>query len=499
LAVLFSAVLSILASGEFGLTSVMQAIQNEPVTARVDRVFELQRSKSMALRAESVTNRKERLQNLRRWIHTNRSFIHEAAYRDFGKPSVEVDGVEIFHVLQEIDHALKNLDNWVMPVKVDAPITMLGTRSYIQYEPRGVCLIISPWNYPFSLAAGPLVSAIAAGNTAILKPSELTPNVSSLLSRMVSELYPEDLVTAFEGGPEVSQYLLKLPFDHIFFTGSPAVGKAVMKAAAENLTSVTLELGGKSPAIITDSANIKDAARRVAVAKFINNGQTCVAPDYVLVDQKIAPVFIQKLIEQTGKLFIQGSETFENAVSYCRIVNDKHFSRINGLLQDALEKGAKLEFGGKVDAATRFIHPMILTQVPSDAKVLEEEIFGPVLPVLTYKNMDEALTFVNTKQKPLALYVFSNHHKIQQKVLTETSAGAVCVNDCAIHFLHHGLPFGGVNNSGMGKSHGHFGFIAFSNEKSVLRQRKGLTSISVFYPPYTALSRRIMDWFLKLF
>jgi aldehyde dehydrogenase (NAD+) len=477
----------------------MQAIQNEPTTAGVDRIFELQRAKSRILRQEPVANRLERLQNLRTWIHINRSAIHKAAHDDFGKPAVEVDGVEIFHVLQEIDHVIKNLDSWAKPVKVDAPLTMLGTRSWIQYEPRGVCLIISPWNYPFSLATGPMVSALAAGNTVVLKPSELTPHVSALLSRMVRELFSDDIVTVFEGGPEVSQHLLSLPFDHIFFTGSPAIGKVVMKAAAENLTSVTLELGGKSPAIITDSANLNDAARRTAVAKFINNGQTCVAPDYVMVDEKIAPVFMQKLIEQISKLFKQGSETFENSTSYCRIVNDRHFARLNGLVQDALQRGAKLEFGGKVDPVTRFIHPMILTNVPTDARLLEEEIFGPILPILTYRNIDEAVKFINAKPKPLALYVFTRSEKLQQKVLKETSAGAACVNDCAIHFLHHGLPFGGVNNSGMGKSHGHYGFAAFSNEKPVLKQRSGLTSVSVFYPPYTTFSRRIMDWFLKLF
>lgn len=477
----------------------MQAIQNEAITSKMDGIFERQRAQSGLLRRESTANRKERLKKLRAWIHDNRTAIHEAAYADFGKPSVEVDGVEIFHVLQEIDYALKNLDQWTRPLKVDAPFTMLGTRSYIQYEPRGVCLIISPWNYPFSLAVGPMVSALAAGNTVILKPSELTPHVSALLSKMVQDLFKSDEAVVFEGGPEVSQHLLSLPFDHIFFTGSPAVGKLVMKAAAENLASVTLELGGKSPTIVTDSANLRDAAKRTAVAKFINNGQTCIAPDYVLVDEKVVDQFVKKLIEQTQKLFKQESETFENSTSYCRMVNDRHFSRVNGLVQDALEKGAKIEFGGKVDAATRFIHPLVLTQVARDARVLEEEIFGPVLPVVTYKKIDEAVAFVNSKPKPLALYVFSDSAKVQQKILTETSAGAACINDCAIHFLHHGLPFGGVNNSGIGKSHGHYGFVAFSNEKPVLRQRSGMTSISVFYPPYTKLSRRIMDWFLKLF
>lgn len=477
----------------------MQAIQNERITTAAEKIFALQQSRSVAMRTESVSNRKNRLEKLRQWIHANRPAIHEAAHLDFGKPAVEVDGVEIFHVLQEIDYAIKNLDKWTQPSKVDAPFTMLGTRSYIQYEPRGICLVISPWNYPFSLAVSPMVSALAAGNTVFLKPSELTPNMSALLSRMATDVFTPEVVVVFEGGPEVSQALLALPFNHIFFTGSPAVGKIVMKAAAETLASVTLELGGKSPTIITESANMKDAARRTAVAKFINNGQTCIAPDYVLVDEKVADRFIAELKTQIEKLFKQESETFETSTSYCRIVNDKHFTRLNALVQDALQKGARIEYGGKVDAATRFVHPMLVTHVSPESRLLEEEIFGPILPIITYKKIDEAIAFINAKPKPLALYVFSTSGNVQQKVLSETSAGAACINDCAIHFLHHGLPFGGVNNSGIGKSHGYYGFLAFSNEKPVLRQRRGLTSISVFYPPYTGSSRWIMDWFLKLF
>jgi aldehyde dehydrogenase (NAD+) len=271
-----------------------------------------------------------------------------------------------------------------------------------------------------------------------------------------------------------------------------------MKAAAENLTSVTLELGGKSPAIITASANIREAAQRTAVAKFVNNGQTCVAPDYVLVDEKIAAKFIANVIEQTKKLFAE-DDNFEKSGSYCRIVNERHFIRLNEILQDALHQGAKLEFGGKVDQGTRFIHPMILTQVPAQARLMTEEIFGPILPVVTYRNLEEAITFINSKPKALALYIFSHQRKSQQKILKETSAGAVCINDCGIHFLHHNLPFGGVNNSGIGKSHGYYGFLAFSNEKPVLKQKGGLTSVKAFYPPYTAWSKKLMDWFLKLF
>ncbi len=474
-------------------------IQEKTVSSSLESTFEAQKGNLYNLRKEPVQKRKERLKKLRNWIHANRSAIHEAMYNDFRKPAVEVDGVELFHVLNEIKYASDNLDQWVRPTKVDAPLTMFGTRSWIQYEARGVCLIISPWNYPFSLCIGPLVSALSAGNSVIIKPSEMTPHVSFLIKKMVDEIFEPQVVSVFEGDATISQRLLKLPFDHIFFTGSPAVGKVVMKAAAENLTSVTLELGGKSPSIITDSARIEEAAQRTAVAKFINNGQTCIAPDYILVDEKVVEKFTSALIEQTKKLFATAEGSFEESNSYCRIVNEKHFVRVNELIKDALNGGAKIEFGGNVNPETNFIHPMILSHVQLNSRVMHEEIFGPVLPIISYKNLDEAISIVHSKPKALALYIYSTSKKVQEKILHETTAGAVCINDSAIHFLHHGLPFGGVNNSGIGKSHGHFGFLAFSNEKPVLKQKRGLTSVKAFYPPYTTLSKKLMDWFLKLF
>src|SRR6187551_883402 len=274
-------------------------IEEKTVSSSIEGTFEAQKSNLINLRKEPVSKRKERLKKLRNWIHTNRNAIHEAMYNDFRKPAVEVDGIELFHVLNEIKYASDSLEQWTKPTKVDAPITMFGTRSWIQYEARGVCLIISPWNYPFSLCIGPLVSALSAGNSVIIKPSEMTPHVSSLIKKMVDEIFEPQVVSVFEGDAVISQRLLKLPFDHIFFTGSPGIGKVVMKAAAENLTSVTLELGGKSPSIITDSARIEEAAQRTAVAKFINNGQTCIAPDYILVDEKVAERFTAALINQT--------------------------------------------------------------------------------------------------------------------------------------------------------------------------------------------------------
>jgi aldehyde dehydrogenase (NAD+) len=462
-------------------------------------VFHQQKSRIKDLRSEPIQNRIQRLKSLRDWVQSNRAELHLAMHADFKKHPVEVDGIEIFHVLSEIKSAISNLHVWASPKKVDAPITMLGTKSSIQYEPRGICLILSPWNYPFSLCVGPLVSALAAGNAVILKPSEFTPHVSAVLNRMVREVFEPSVVSIFEGGPEVSQHLLKLPFDHIFFTGSPSVGKIVMKAAAENLTSVTLELGGKSPSIITGSASLSDAAKRTAVAKFVNNGQTCVAPDYVLVDEKIAERFSTLLMQQIKAMFTENNESFERSVHYCRIVNDKHFLRLQTLLQETVEEGAKIIFGGGVDKDTRFIHPTVISHVPPTSRIMSEEIFGPILPIIVFKKLEEAIALINEKPKPLALYIFSESKKEQQQILRETSSGGVCINDSGIHFLHHNLPFGGVNHSGIGKSHGYYGFLTFSNEKPVLKQRPGLTSVSAFYPPYTTRSKKLMDWFLKFF
>ncbi|HYG03128.1 MAG TPA: aldehyde dehydrogenase family protein [Chryseosolibacter sp.] len=476
----------------------MDTLEAVNLVVETESAFRKLQADVKLLRKEPVAKRIERLKKLRKWIHANRASIHEAMHNDFRKPALEVDGVEIFHVLNEIQHATNNLDNWTAPKKIDAPFTMLGTRSWVYYEPRGVCLIISPWNYPFSLAVGPLVAALSAGNAVLIKPSELTPHVSALLKRMCNEVFEQSNVIVVEGDAQIASALLKLPFDHIFFTGSPAVGKIIMKAAAEHLTSVTLELGGKSPTIVTASANLTDAAKRIAVSKFINNGQTCIAPDYLLVDEKVTEKLLPKLINEVKSMFSNNGD-FETSSSYCRIVNEKHFNRLNTVLQDALDRGAKLEFGGKVEAQSRFFHPMILSNLSIESRLLDEEIFGPILPVVTYRTLDEAIELINSKPKPLALYVYTTKAGDRKRVLAETSAGAVCINESAIHFLHSNLPFGGVNNSGLGKSHGYYGFLAFSNEKPVLRQKSGRTMIQLFYPPYTRISKIIMDWFLKLF
>lgn len=477
----------------------MELTAEKQGTAQIERVFRLQQKRSVLLRQETVSARKERLKRLSTWLFANRERVKKAVHQDFKKPLLEVDTTELYPIIAEIRHVLSHLDEWAAPSKIDATLSYLGTRSEIRYEPKGVCLIIAPWNFPFNLCIGPLISCLAAGNTAILKPSELTPATSKLVAEMIPEIFSEDEVAVIEGGIEEAAHLISLPFDHFFFTGSPAVGKIIMKAAAENLTSVTLELGGKSPTIIDATANLKDAAKRIAFGKFMNNGQTCIAPDYVMIEEKVRDEFLAALKHQVTAIFGENGTITEHSGSYARIVNSKNFQRINRLVQDAVQRGAKLEITGPVNESTRFIHPIVLSDVPLDAAIMEQEIFGPVLPIITFTSNAEVIDLVNSKPKPLALYIFSNNKSFREKILNQTSAGGVCINDCIIQFTHPNLPFGGVNNSGIGKSHGRYGFLAFSNEKPVLRQKGGFASPYMLYPPYLPKMKKIVDLLLRWF
>lgn len=466
--------------------------------AVIMNTFKALRDRSIELRSESIAARKARLKKLLNWLLSNRDRVKQALYADFRKPAVEVDISEIYPAIAETRHAIAHLDQWSKPKKIDATITYLGTWSEIRYEPKGVCLIISPWNFPFNLCLGPLISCVAAGNTAIIKPSEITPHTSQLIAEMAGELFDGE-VKVVQGDKEVVTNLLSLPFDHIFFTGSPGVGKIVMRAAASNLTSVTLELGGKSPAIIHSSASIQDAARRIAFGKFLNNGQTCIAPDYILIDQDVKDEFITALKTQTIKLFGEGKSIDPQSASYGRIVNDNHFKRLNELWEDAIEKGAKIELSGEINQEENFFHPAIITDVPPEAKLMEDEIFGPILPVLTYKDSKDIIDIINSKPKPLALYVFSKNISFREDILSETSSGTVCINDCVTQFTHPNLPFGGVNNSGIGKSHGYHGFLAFSNEKPILKQKSGFALAYFFHPPFNKKMSRLLEPIIRWF
>jgi aldehyde dehydrogenase (NAD+) len=327
----------------------------------------------------------------------------------------------------------------------------------------------------------------------------MTPHTSALIKEMIGELFNENIVSVIEGGLEASQQLLAKPFDHIFFTGSPMVGKIVMRSASEHLGSVTLELGGKSPVIIEQDADLRDAARKIASTKFINCGQTCVAPDFVLVPRSLRDEFVQNLNEAIDTLYVSEGQGVENSADYGRIVNERHFNRLTDLVENSVRQGATLAKGGKKIPEENFLEPTILTMVKDSMSVMEDEIFGPILPVMDYEKIDDAIKFVNKMPKPLALYAFSKSDKKLGYIFKKTSSGGAVANDCVLHFIHPELPFGGVNNSGIGKSHGHFGFLEFSNQKSLLKQRVGFTAVTPLFPPYNKTKEVLIDGLLKWF
>jgi aldehyde dehydrogenase (NAD+) len=465
----------------------------------IQKTFSSHKGTAILWRISTLEERSARLVNLRNWIKENQDLIRKALWEDFRKPEPEVDLTEIFPVTSEIKHTLKNLKDWMKPKRVKTPLSMIGTRSKVYYEPKGTALIISPWNFPFNLTVGPLISALAAGCPAIIKPSELSPATSTLIQKMVNELFSPTEVAVFTGEAEMSQELLKLPFDHIFFTGSPTVGKIVMKASAEHLSSVTLELGGKSPAIIDASADLNDAAGKLIWGKFVNCGQTCIAPDYILVHESQKGRLLMELKVFIQKFYDPAFKGIDNSRDYARIIGPKHFERLSDHLEDAISKGATLDFGGKTEGSSRYFEPTILSGITEDMSVFQEEIFGPILPVVTFSTIEEAIEMVNSKPKPLALYYFGKESENSGKVIRETSSGNAVINDCVIHFLHNNLPFGGVNNSGIGKAHGHAGFLAFSNEKGVLNQRVGFNNASFLRPPYGLKTKQIISTLINWF
>ncbi|MBV8062339.1 MAG: aldehyde dehydrogenase family protein, partial [Nevskia sp.] len=416
-------------------------------------------------------------------------------YADFKKPPAEVELTEILSVVTEANDALRKLGKWMKPTRVWPTRATVGLRAWVQYEPKGRCLIISPWNYPVNLTFGPLISAIAAGNTAILKPSEMTPNLSAVMVKIVKQLFSEDEVAIFEGDVAVSTALLALPFDHIFFTGAPSIGKVVMAAAAKHLTSVTLELGGKSPTIIDASANLQQAARNIMWSKYTNDGQTCIAPDHIYVHASVKDEFVRLCQETLTKAYGADPATQKDSPYLARIVNQRHTGRIKALLDDAKARGARTLTGGVVNEQECYIAPTLLDNIPDDARIMQEEIFGPLLPIISYSDLDEVIRRINADQKPLALYVWSKTESNIQKVMKQTSSGGACINNTVVQFLHGNLPFGGVNNSGIGNGHGHYGFKAFSHERAVVRTQ--VSTLSMFYPPYTDFTRKITKLLIK--
>ncbi|WP_042456848.1 aldehyde dehydrogenase [Neobacillus dielmonensis] len=425
------------------------------IVAKQTAFFHTGKTKDLSFRLEA-------LQKLRMSIKQNEKQLMDALRADLNKSEFDAYTAEIGFVLEELRFTIKNLESWVKPQKVKTPITHMGSQSYIYSEPYGVALIIAPWNYPFQLAIAPLIGAIAAGNCAVIKPSELTPVTSKLLGKLVGELFPEEFIAVIEGGVETSQALLNERFDYIFFTGSVPVGRIIMEAAAKHLTPVTLELGGKSPCIVHEDANIKLAAKRIAWGKFTNAGQTCIAPDYLYLHKAVKEEFLQQFKEAITELY--GAEPLNNP-DFTHIVSERHFNRLTSFLDNG-----KISIGGKTIPDSLMIEPTVLTDITWEDPVMQDEIFGPILPVLSYSNLSEVIEGIHQHPKPLAFYIFTENSSVQQQVLDRVSFGGGCINDTVYHFVSPHLPFGGVGNSGIGSYHGKGSYDTFSHKKSVLKQ-----------------------------
>ena len=436
-------------------------------SADIQRIFALQQKHQWVTKASTSAERKAKLQKLVDAVKAYGNDIIAAVQQDTRKPAQEVQMTEVGGVIANIQRNIDNLDDWMQPVDVATSMNP-NDKAQIVYEARGVCLVLGPWNFPLGLTFGPLAAAIAAGNCCMVKLTDLCPNTASIAGKIIRKVFDEQEVALFEGDVSVATALLEQPFNHIFFTGSTRVGKIVMTAAAKHLASVTLELGGKSPVIVDEGADIEKIATDLAGAKQFNGGQACICPDYVFVksDQR------DKLVE-TFKAKVQ-ENLYDEAGQFktdniAQIVNSQNFNRVKGLLTDAVANGARVAAGGKLEEANLTVQPTMLTDVTPNMKILQQEIFGPVLPVMTYENIDEVIEYIEQRDKPLALYVYSNNEASIDKVLKKTSSGGVTINGVFSHYLENNLPFGGVNGSGMGSYHGHFGFKAFSHERAVYR------------------------------
>lgn len=417
--------------------------------------FQSDQTKPLAFRLEA-------LRKLKAAIRRHEPELFAALREDLNKSEFEAFATEIGIVYKEISFVMKHLPKWIKPQKVKTPLTHIGTNSFIQHEPYGVALIISPWNFPFQLALAPLVGAIAAGNCVIVKPSEYTPRTSRAIASLLEACFEPDYVAVVQGGVETSQALLAEPFDYLFFTGGVAVGKRVMEAASRHLTPVTLELGGKSPCIIEPDARLELAAKRIAWGKFLNAGQTCIAPDYVYVHEDVMEPFLQAMKKAIADIY--GDNPLDSG-QYTRIVSEKHFQRLVNFLQDG-----QVVYGGRTRSDRLMIEPTLLVGVTWQSPIMQEEIFGPLLPILSYGHLDEVIQAIRQQPKPLALYLFTENKSVQQHVLQTVSFGGGCINDTIYHYTTPHLPFGGVGHSGMGAYHGRFSFETFSHRKSILKQ-----------------------------
>ncbi|UWE02950.1 aldehyde dehydrogenase [Laceyella sacchari] len=453
---------------------------------RHKEIFEKQKEFYLTGKTKEIAFRLESLRKLQSAIKRYEPDITTALKKDLHRSEFDAYLSEIGPTLDEIKYVSKRLKTWAKPRKVPTPQVLMGSKSYVYPEPYGLTLIISPWNYPFNLAVMPLIGAIAAGNCVTLKPSEWAPHTSQVIMQMIKGIFEEEYIAVIEGDVETSKALLDLPFDHIFFTGSAQVGKTIMEKAAQTLTPVTLELGGKSPVIIDKDANIELAARRIVWGKWLNAGQTCVAPDYVLIHEERKDVWLAQLKQEIARFYGKDPLTSEN---YGHIVNERHFSRLEAFLADG-----EVVIGGKTDAQRRVIEPTVLTGVSWEAPVMQEEIFGPILPVFTFTDLDEAIAAIRKKEKPLALYFFSENEQNQEKVIRSLPFGGGCINDTIVHIGNPHLPFGGVGMSGLGNYHGKYSFDCFSHEKAIVKQ-----TTQFDMPLRYSFTKNALNWLKKFY
>jgi aldehyde dehydrogenase (NAD+) len=472
-----------LRTGTNGSTPTGREPARPGTTPDVAATFDRLRQAYGSGRSRPLAWRVAQLRGIEQMVTDREPELLQAMAEDFGKPRFEAWMSDLMPVAAEAAHARKQLPRWVRPKMTWPGRANLPGRSWTVAEPKGTVLVIAPWNYPVQLALSPLVAAVAAGNTVVVKPSELAPATSAALARLLPQYVDPEGVAVVEGGVDVSTELLDLPFDHLFFTGSTTVGKVVMAAAARHLSSVTLELGGKSPVVVTRDADIEVAARRIAWGKLLNAGQTCIAPDYVLVERPVADQLVDALARSMGEM-----EGQDPTLTRTQIVNDRHLVRLESLLD---EGGGRVAAGGSVDHDRRWIEPTLVVDPAPGSALMREEIFGPILPVVTVDSPAEAVEFINRRDKPLALYLFTGSRTTEQEIIDSTSSGGVCVNHTVMHFLVPELPFGGVGASGTGAYHGRAGFEELSHRKPVLR--RGLRpDLSLTYPPFTEAKERLL-------
>lgn len=457
----------------------------------IDNTYELQKANQEKL---TIQQRKAYLKSLRTTLISHRQQIEEALYLDLKKSSTEASISELLPLILEIDLFIKNMDAWLKPKRVSNNFFFFGAKAYTTLEPWGMALIISPWNYPFQLPILHLISSVAAGNRTIIKPSEFTPNTNKTLIQIINKVFPPKWVQVIEGDADTTTYIIQKGFDHIHFTGSPAVGKKIMAAASEHLTHCTLELGGKSPFIIDDKYDMVRAVQKLILGKFINLGQTCIAPDYVMIPQNRKDEFITTFNQEIQKAFGADPALSDQLA---RIINEKQFKRLKQHLDDALSNGGTLYYGGETIENERYIAPTLIGDLKENDVLLQEEIFGPIIPIVTFEKISIAKSFILSKPKPLAMYLFTDDHRWINYFNKHTSSGALVVNDVLVHIMHPNLPFGGANNSGLGYATGKFGIEDFSHIKPILKTNKFTSPTNFMHLPIKKSFNKILDYFIK--